>query len=310
MTTHATLGFGMAAVGRPAYITESRGEDLGVPASRTVEALEKRAHLLLDTAWDLGVRYVDVARSYGRAEEFLGSWLRANPTRRAQLTIGSKWGYSYVGNWSVNAQVHEVKDHGLGMLTRQWAETRSAIGSAPDYYLIHSVTPDSPVLGDRAVLDNLRELRLSGLRVGLSTSGPHQGQVIESALNIEDAPFTVVQSTWNVLEPSAGPALTLAHDAGWTVVLKEILANGLLARTDDQNPLNGIINDARRASEYAIAAAAQAPWTDIVLSGATTVDQLVSNWRALGAAPAWDAPASLTVPPDQYWAQRAERAWA
>lgn len=310
MTTHATLGFGMAAVGRPAYITEGRGEDLGVPASRTVEALEKRAHLLLDTAWDLGVRYVDVARSYGRAEEFLGSWLRANPTRRTQLTIGSKWGYSYVGNWSVNARIHEVKDHGLGMLARQWAETRSAIGSAPDYYLIHSVTPDSPVLHDRDVLDHLRDLRQSGLRVGLSTSGPHQSQVIKSALNTEEAPFTVVQSTWNVLEPSAGPALTLAHDAGWTVVLKEVLANGLLARSDEQNPLNGIVDNAGQASEYAIRAAAQTPWTDIVLSGATTVEQLVSNWRALRATPAWDVPGSLAVSPDRYWTQRAERAWS
>ncbi len=40
--------------------------------------------------------------------------------------------------------------------------------------------------------------------------------------------FDVVQSTWNVLEPSVGPALSDAHAAGLGVIVKEALANGRL----------------------------------------------------------------------------------
>lgn len=38
-------------------------------------ALEDRARAVLDAACEAGIRYFDAARSYGRAEEFLASWL-------------------------------------------------------------------------------------------------------------------------------------------------------------------------------------------------------------------------------------------
>ena len=37
--------------------------------------MRAHAHAVLDAACDAGVRYFDAARSYGLAEEFLGSWL-------------------------------------------------------------------------------------------------------------------------------------------------------------------------------------------------------------------------------------------
>ena len=65
------LGLGLAALGRPAYINLGHGQDL---AGRTdVGAMERNAHEVLDAAYAGGVRYVDAARSYGRAEEFLAS---------------------------------------------------------------------------------------------------------------------------------------------------------------------------------------------------------------------------------------------
>jgi hypothetical protein len=76
----AQLGLGLAAIGRPAYITLGRHADL--PTNRSPAALESRAHELLDEATALGIRYVDAARSYGLAEQFLGHWLRGrgNPS--------------------------------------------------------------------------------------------------------------------------------------------------------------------------------------------------------------------------------------
>jgi aryl-alcohol dehydrogenase-like predicted oxidoreductase len=44
-------------------------------------------------------RYFDAARSYGRAEEFLGGWLAARGIAPQEVVVGSKWGYVYTANW-------------------------------------------------------------------------------------------------------------------------------------------------------------------------------------------------------------------
>jgi aryl-alcohol dehydrogenase-like predicted oxidoreductase len=64
------LGLGLAALGRPGYINLLHAEDLGAESSEA--ALEHRAHQVLDAAWDAGIRYFDVGRSYGLGEKFLG----------------------------------------------------------------------------------------------------------------------------------------------------------------------------------------------------------------------------------------------
>ena len=69
-------------------------------------------------------------------------------------------------------------------------------------YQIHSATLESGVLEDPAVLEALAELRAEGVSVGLTTTGPDQAQTIERALAAGG--FDTVQSTWNLLEPSAG----------------------------------------------------------------------------------------------------------
>src|SRR5207302_3299747 len=166
------IGFGLAAVGRPGYITLGRDHDLG--HDRSVEALERRSHEVLSAAYDAGIRYVDAARSYGFAERFLASWLRQRALPPKRVTVGSKWGYTYVGNWQVDARVHEVKDHSLAALRRQIAESRGLLDEYLDLYQIHSATLESGVLDDHAVLSELNALRASGLAIGMSVSGPRQ----------------------------------------------------------------------------------------------------------------------------------------
>jgi aryl-alcohol dehydrogenase-like predicted oxidoreductase len=291
------IGFGLAAVGRPGYITLGRDHDLG--PDRSVEALERRSHEVLSAAYDGGIRYFDAARSYGFAERFLSSWLQLRRLTPSDLTVGSKWGYTYVGDWHVDAKVHEVKDHSLAALTRQTAESRALLGDFLDLYQIHSATLESGVLEDHRVLAELNRLRESGLVIGLSVSGPRQSAVIRRALSVQvDGinPFQNVQATWNVLEPSAGPALAEAHDAGWGVIIKEVLANGRLAARD----------------ATAIAAALANPWVDTVLSGAVTTEQLQSNLRALELRPSAAELADLlqgAEPVDQYWRERSALAW-
>jgi len=291
------IGLGLAAVGRPGYITLDREKDLG--SDRSVTALERRAHDVLSAAYDAGIRYFDAARSYGFAERFLASWLRERALAPTAVTVGSKWGYRYVGKWQVDAPVHEVKDHSLAALRRQIDESRALLGEYLDLYQIHSATLESGVLDDHAVLAELNGLRASGLTIGMSVSGPRQAEVIRRALEVRvDGlnPFQSVQATWNLLEPSAGPALGEAHAAGWGVIIKEALANGRLADRDRE----------------AIAAALANPWVDIVLSGAVTEAQVRSNVGALRVHLSPDELAELSKlaePPDQYWKERSQLAW-
>jgi aryl-alcohol dehydrogenase-like predicted oxidoreductase len=314
-----TFGLGLAAVGRPGYINLGRAEDL--PADRSVEAMRSRAHALLDAAYAAGVRYFDAARSYGRAEEFLGEWLRSHPDVD-DVAVGSKWGYTYTADWQVDADVHEVKDHSIGVFTRQISETRSLLGDRLNLYQIHSVTPGSPALTDQGLHRRLAALAAQGVRIGLSTSGPAQGEAIRAALGITVGGtrlFECVQTTYNLLETSAGPALAEAHEAGWTVIIKEGLANGRLTGAhlaeqgqDDSVVAEVALKAAASVDAVALAAIAAQPWVDVVLSGAATVPQLASNLTAAQVDVTPDQLeqlAALAMRPQDYWTQRSQMAW-
>jgi aryl-alcohol dehydrogenase-like predicted oxidoreductase len=326
------IGLGLAALGRPAYITSGRAEDL---PERTVAAMRAQTFSVLDAAYEAGIRYVDVARSYGRAEEFLSGWL-AGPGH-GELVVGSKWGYRYTGDWRLEADQHEVKEHSLVMFTGQLGETRSLLGGRLALYQVHSLTLESPLFGDPALLAALGALRDSGVIVGLTTSGPHQADTLRRALDVSvggQPLFAAAQVTWNLLEPSVGTAAAEAAAAGWAVLVKEALANGRLAPAegadgaDGAERADGATGDAgadgdapgpparlsalaaeRGTGEDAIALAAALgnPWATVVLSGAVTAAQLHAN---LGALTVGDVPPlDLAEPPAAYWAARAARAW-
>jgi aryl-alcohol dehydrogenase-like predicted oxidoreductase len=307
------LGLGLAALGRPAYINLGHGDDIGDHPDP--DALERRAHRVLDFAWDRGVRYFDAARSYGRAEEFLGRWLTARDIDPGAVVVGSKWGYRYTADWSPDADVHEVKEHSREMLDRQWEETRSALGGHLDLYQIHSATLESGVLTDDTVLDRLRARSAEGVAIGFSTSGPNQAATIDLALTVERAPgrllFDAVQATWNLLEPSAGPALAAAADAGLVVIVKEALANGRLTnRVPSVADQLTALAPGSPPDAIAMAAALRQPWSSIVLSGAATIDHLESNLRALEMQhDLTGAEIEFAEPPDTYWRYRSRLAW-
>jgi aryl-alcohol dehydrogenase-like predicted oxidoreductase len=304
----AVIGLGLAALGRPGYINLGHAADVG---DTSVEAMERRAHEVLDVAYDTGVRHFDAARSYGRAEAFLGSWLSARGLGRNDVTVSSKWGYTYTADWRADADEHEVKDLSATTLRRQLEETRGLLGDWLDLYQIHSATLESGVLDDEDVRAALRDLRAEGVRIGLTVTGPRQGATIEHAL--ATGGFDAVQATWNLHERSAAPALAAAHDAGLTVMVKEALANGRLTARGDNEALSAAARQCRTTEDaLALAAVLAQPWADVVLSGAATVDMLRSNLAARDVA--WDAElderlAELEEPADAYWDRRAALPW-
>ncbi|MCD2186825.1 aldo/keto reductase [Actinomycetospora soli] len=301
------FALGLAALGRPTYVNVGRD---GV--HRSVDELRALAHATLDAAWAAGVRRVDAARSYGRAEEFLAGWLATDAARRRDCVVSSKWGYRYTAGWDPDAKVHEVKEHTLAHLRSQWAETRAVLG-VPDLYQVHSLTTDSPLFDDGPLQAALAELRDDGVRLGFSTSGPDQPDAVRRGLALEvgGAPlFTAVQSTWNLLETSVGPALADAHDAGALVLVKEGVANGRLV-VDPPAPLGRVAaTHGVGADAVALAAIAAQPWADVVLCGAAGPGQLRSNLAPVSLTDddlaALDA---LATPAGEYWTARRAMAW-
>ncbi len=315
------IGLGLAALGRPGYITLGHAGDL--TRDHEPGAMEHHAHTVLDAAYAAGMRYFDAARSYGRAEDFLASWLASRRIAPGSVVVASKWGYTYTAGWQVDAERHEVKDHSLATLVRQVAETRARLGAHLSLYQIHSATLESGVLDDDPVIDELARLRATGLRVGLTLTGASQSDVLRRALDVTrdgEPVFDAVQATWNLLERSACRALEEANSAGMRVIVKEALANG---RLTDRNAdaayasrLALLREEAARldttVDALALAAALARPWADVVLSGAATPEQIASNLRALDVP--WSAETdarleSLTMESGEYWRERSALPW-
>ena len=181
---------------------------------------------------------------------------------------------------------------------------------------------ESPALTDQGLHRRLAALAAQGVRIGVSTSGPQQADAIRAALGITvggSRLFESVQATYNLLETSAGPALAEAHEAGWTVIIKEALANGRLtdAHLAEQDQDDSVASEiAAKAGvgvdAVALAAVAAEPWADVVLSGAATVAQLESNVAAAQVrleADQREQLAALAMPAQEYWTQRSQMAW-
>jgi aryl-alcohol dehydrogenase-like predicted oxidoreductase len=301
------IGLGLAALGRPAYITSGRAGDL---PDRSVAGMRTRTFEMLDAAYAAGIRYVDAARSYGQAEEFLAGWLaeRGHP----DVIVGSKWGYRYTGDWRLDAPRQEVKEHSLAMFSTQLAQSRALLGDRLTLYQVHSLTEDSGLFTDAPLLAALSRLRAEGVIIGLSASGPHQAEAIRRALPLTvdgQQLFTEAEVTWNLLEPSVGPAAAEAAAAGWAILVKEAVANGRLTAAGGPPASltalaaeHGVTEDA-----IALAAALAQPWAAVVLSGAVTPAQLAQNLAALTVGPL--PPLSLAEAPAAYWQQRSARPW-
>ncbi|MFB8025481.1 aldo/keto reductase [Streptomyces sp. NPDC056465] len=307
------LSVGTAALGRPSYLTIDHGRDVTDPS---VEGMRRLTFDVLDAAYAAGIRHIDTAHSYGLAEHFIEEWMERSAADDLFLT--SKWGYAYVGGWSVDSRAQEVKDLRLTTFARQAPVSFRRFGTRLSGYQIHSATVESGVLADEAVLDAMCALAETGVLIGVSTSGPRQAEAIDTVVQYKKSnrlPLSFVQSTWNLLETSAAAALSRAAEAGIGVIVKEALANGLLARGHE------IPREVRTTAErhgvgpdaVCLAAALALDARPVVLTGPSTVKQLLENLEApaleltevelreLGGKPR---------DPSAYWAARSALRWS
>ncbi len=309
------LGLGLAALGRPGYINLGHHQNIGPDKSK--EAMYFQAEKVLNFAYQSGIQYFDVARVYGASEEFLSSWIRKQ--NQFNGFVGSKWGYEYLADWKIDTDVHERKDHSATFLKQQWVETRLNLGKNIDLYQIHSVTPDSNVLNDREVLDELKKIKNSGVEIGISTSGPGQEEVIRKLIDINkmEKIFSFVQCTINILEQSCQVALMEASENGINVIAKEIFANGRLSSENSIFHQNEVLKFKNLAAdlnlsleELSLIWAFQQKYLKIILTGASTVEQLQSNIIALSKAE-FSIPdlSEMGISTESYWSSRKSLEW-
>ncbi|MGA1762877.1 MAG: aldo/keto reductase [Gammaproteobacteria bacterium] len=309
------LGLGLAALGRPGYINLGHNQNIGPDKSK--QALYLQAEKVLSFAYQSGIQYFDVARVYGASEEFLSTWIRKQ--NQFNGFVGSKWGYEYLADWKIDTDVHERKDHSLSFLKKQWVETRLNLGKNIDLYQIHSVTSESNVLNDRDVLNELHNIKNSGIQIGISTSGPDQEETIKKLLEINrvEKIFSFIQCTINILEQSCQQTLIKASESGINIIAKEVFANGRLSAANKnfhQKEISNLVNIAidlnLSLEELSLIWAYQQNYIKIVLTGAATVEQIQSNFDAIGKSDLTLPNLSdLSISKENYWQSRKSLKW-
>ncbi|MFT6715783.1 MAG: aryl-alcohol dehydrogenase-like predicted oxidoreductase [Saprospiraceae bacterium] len=318
MENETIIGLGTAAIGRPSYINIKDNQE-----EVSLEVFKQTGPKVLTKAYELGVRYFDTAPGYGMAEELLTNWISEFNNKIQDISVGTKWGYTYVANFDKNATVHEIKDHSIEKLTEQW-HTSKGFSHHLSYYQIHSAGFDTNVLFDEKVLAKLHEIKKqTGIKIGISTTGAEQVKTIEKALEIKEENeflFDSFQVTYNMLDQSLRTILGKLKALKKTVIVKEALANGRLFSNDnypEYAPVYNALNLLANKYQVGVDAVALRFVMDsiqptIVLSGASSCEQIEQNLKAMTFKLTSEEVQMLTafkVSPEHYWLERKKLAW-
>ena len=222
----------------------------------------------------------------------------------------------------MDADQHEVKEHSLANLERQWGKSKALLPHLK-LYQIHSATYESGVLENKEVLSYLADLKANGMLIGLSISGIRQAELLEDAMQVRvDGQwlFDSAQVTYNLLERSAEAALIAAAESGMGLIIKEAVANGRLTKRNNQNGFEknkALLKELAEKYHAGIDAIAYAfilskPWAHLVLSGATVPAHLLSNLQAFRIeleAEDLEKLNQLAMPAEAYWEERSQLQW-
>ncbi|MCH5598915.1 aldo/keto reductase [Niabella ginsengisoli] len=314
----AKIGLGLAALGRPEYINigKTRASD------KTEIAFKENAFKVLDAAYKAGVRYFDTAPSYGKGEQFLYEW-SVNKADK-DIVLGTKWGYTYIANWEIGfSGNHEIKEHSISKLSEQWRFSKKLLPLLK-IYQIHSATLESGVLENDEVLNYLAELKEQfNLKIGITTSGFNQSDIIKKAVSIKiDAKplFDSFQITYNILENSTHQILKQLIADHKTVIVKEALANGRIFPNKEYVHYQNLYKDLTvLAGKYKVGTDAIALrfcmdylHPETVLSGASSVHQLQENLKANRFKLSEEELNTLkihSVSSVDYWNERSQLEW-
>ena len=253
MTANKHIGLGTAAIGRPQYINVRQHTD-ETPFS--IAAFRADGLQVLEDAYSNGIRYFDTSPGYGLAEEMLLDWLKQK--NDPDIVVSTKWGYTYVANFDLNAKEHEVKEHSIDTLNRQWEFSKLLLPHLK-VYQIHSATLDTGVLENKAILYRLHELKKAHhITIGLTTTGHNQTEILDKGFAIEvehEKLFQSFQCTFNILDQSVFKYAHELQNITGPFIIKEALANGRLI-PNKRNSSYGLLYDflTELAAKYKVGA--------------------------------------------------------
>lgn len=311
------LGLGTAALGRPQYINV-RQESCD---NSNLDTFRKQSFQVLENAYNLGIRYFDTAPGYGLAEELLLQWLQTKDDKT--IEVATKWGYTYTANFDENAKIHEVKEHSLSKLKEQWKFSKQLLPYLK-VYQIHSATLETGVLENTPVLNELARLKNEKkLKIGITTTGTNQVEVIKKALDIivdEKPLFDVFQVTYNFLDQSLLEIIDDLKQQDKSIVIKEALANGRVFRNNNYPHYTKMYSALENlAKKYNVGVDAivlqycsQTIPGSIVLSGASNTNQLDENLKVNSFSLSNDEVQllnSFKITPEFYWTERKQLQW-
>lgn len=311
------IGLGTAALGRPQYINIRKD----APPVFEFDSFKSLGREVFEAAYQSGIRYYDTAPGYGLAEELLLNWVKEK--NDPEIEVATKWGYIYTANFNPKAKVHEVKDHSVEVLTRQWSFSEKLLPHLSTLQ-IHSATFETGVLKNKAVLEKLAEISHEfGIRIGLTTTGHNQVEVLKEALDvsINNKPlFEVFQVTFNILDQSLMQLKDLLHDGEKRIVIKEGVANGRIfpnKRYPAYHKMYRTLENMAKKYKVGIDALTlqfcqQTIEPFKVLSGAWLPYQLHENMKAVNfELSAMDVKTmqNFAIDPKQYWRERKQLPW-
>ena len=279
------IGLGTAAIGRPQYINIKNK----ATEAFAFNAFKAKGNQVLETAYQQGIRYFDTAPGYGLAEQLVFDWIKDKNDH--SIKVATKWGYTYVADFDPNASIHELKDHNVNQLVKQWEVSKKLLPYLSTLQ-IHSATFDTSVLENEEVLQKLAQIKSEhNILIGLTTTGDNQIEVLKKALEVEienTSLFEVFQITYNLLDQSLSEISDLIKANGNRIVIKEALANGRVFPNPNYPAYKDMyISLGQMANKYSVGIDAIALQFCIqtidpfmVLSGASEPDQIKENLKS------------------------------
>jgi aryl-alcohol dehydrogenase-like predicted oxidoreductase len=239
------LGLGLIGIGKPWGHTGDT-----VPPETQVQQL-------LESAFTLGVRYLDTAPSYGVSEQRLSGFLASlEPAQRASLTIATKFGE----HWDSRRQQPFV-DHRYDALARSLDESLERLGHI-DLLQLHKTTPE--VLRSRDVERALDYARSLGI--------PNFGA---SVSDLESADLALSTQSFSVLQFPLNPASLQFRD-----IARRASASGLLAVSNRPFGMGSLLYaELPLTQDAAFDFLKSQPFDGIVLTGTKSIEHLRQNWE-------------------------------
>ena len=177
-----------------------------------IETTRDEAIELLDTAWDLGINFIDTANSYGfgKSEEYIGAWLENHD--REDIVIASKvlWAHRGTSIDPLGRTKGPIQRKGISRkgIRAELQGSLDRLGTDYlDIYYIHSWDENVPV---RETLSTLNDLVREGLVHSIAVSNIASWQLMETLWQSDVQGwerFEIVQPKFNAAVSNPGDGL-------------------------------------------------------------------------------------------------------